>query len=88
MKPKRTQAMEQLIDTVRENFPFDEADANICTGQCNTCAMKLLEYLDTELDTWECKLKQGDTPSFGDINKMAKTSQKIHKVLAKNNLVD
>ena len=87
MKPQRTQAMQQLIEAVRKTFPFEDADANICTGQCNACSMKLLEYLDTELDDWEYKLKQGETPSFGEINKMAKTSKKIYKVLDKNNLV-
>lgn len=88
MKPKRTQAMQQLIETLREKFPFNDLQANICTGQCNCCSMKLLEYLDTEIDGWEGKLKQGETPSLGEINKMAKMSKKIYKILDKNNLVD
>ena len=88
MKPKRDQAMLQLIEDIRETFPFESSEANICTGQCNSCSMKLLEYLDTELDSWEYRLKQGEKPSFGEIKKLTKTSKKIYTVLAKHNLVD
>jgi len=88
MKPNRKKAMLQLISKVRETFPFDSAEANICTGQCNSCSMKLLEYLDIQLDDWEYRLKNGDVPTFGDIKQLAKSSKKIYRVLDKHNLVD
>jgi hypothetical protein len=87
-KPDRTKAMQQLIKTVRYKFPFDSTEANICTGQCNSCSMKLLDYLDSQLEEWEYRLKKGETPSFGDIKQLAKTSKKIYRVLDKHNLVD
>ncbi|MFK5986479.1 MAG: hypothetical protein QM479_13790 [Pseudomonadota bacterium] len=88
MKPDRSKAMLQLIKTVREKIPFDSVDANICTGQCNKCSLKVLEYLDSEIEIWEYRLQNGDIPSFGDIRQMEKTSKKVYKFLAQNNLVD
>lgn len=87
-KPDRTQAMLQLIKTVREKFPFNESEANMCTGQCNSCSMKLLDYLDIQLEDWEYRLKKGEIPTFGDIQQIAKTSKKIYHALDKHNLVD
>ncbi len=88
MKPDRRKAMQELINTARETFPFESEEANICTGQCNSCSFKLLEYLDTELEGWEYRLRNKETPSFGDIKKLANTSKKIYHVLDKLNLVD
>jgi len=83
VKPDRTLAMQQLLEQIREAMPFDSHEANVCTGQCNGCAKKLLDYLDAELEDWEYRLKAGDAPDFGEINQMAKTSRKIHKLLQK-----
>lgn len=80
--------MQQLIAQVRTNMPFDSYEANLCTGQCNGCAKKLLDYLDAELEDWEYRLKDGDSPDFGEINRIAKTSHKIYRVLQKYELID
>ena len=69
-------------------MPFDLPEANLCSGKCNGCSQKLLDYLDTELEDWEYRLDAGETPDFGDINKIAKTSKKIYRVMKKNGLVD
>jgi len=68
-------------------MPFDMPEANICSGGCQGCSLKLLEYLDTELENWEFKLNAGELPSLGEISQLAKTSKKIYKVLQKNELV-
>ena len=87
MKPNTQVAMQQLIDRVREAVPFNLPQADICTGKCVGCPKKLLEFLDQELVSWETRLQNNEQPDFGDINRLAKTSQKIHKALAKNGLV-
>jgi len=81
MKPDRKQAMKHLIQQVRTAMPFDLPEANLCSGKCNGCSQKLLDYLDSELENWEYRLKADETPDFGDIQRIAKTSKKIHKVL-------
>lgn len=87
MKPDRTIAMQQLIQQVRVAMPFDLPEANLCSGKCNGCSQKLLDYLDTELEDWEYRLKEGERPDFGEIHRIAKTSKKIYQVMWKNGLV-
>ncbi|WP_245831896.1 hypothetical protein [Solemya velesiana gill symbiont] len=55
--------------------------------ECKGCSMKMLEYLASELDNWEYRLEQGEVPSFGDINQLAKSAKKIYRVLEKNGIV-
>lgn len=69
-------------------MPFDLPEANLCSGKCNGCSQKLLDYLDIELEAWEYRLDAGESPDFGDISKMAKTSQKIYRVMQRNGLVE
>ena len=88
MKPDRPTAMRKLIQQVRTAMPFDLPEANLCSGKCNGCSQKLLDYLDVELEDWEYRLDAGETPDFGDINKIAKTSKKIYRVMKINGLVD
>ena len=88
MKPDRPTAMRKLIQQVRTAMPFDLPEANLCSGKCNGCSQKLLDYLDMELEDWEYRLDSGETPDFGDINKIARTSKKIYRVMKKNGLVD
>ncbi len=88
IKPNRTIAMRQLIQQVRTAMPFDLPEANLCSGKCNGCSQKLLDYLDIELEDWEYRIKEGEVPDFGEIQRIAKTSKKIHKVLDRNGLVD
>ncbi len=87
MKPERSVAMTQLIQQVRQAMPFDLPEANLCSGQCNGCSQKLLEYLDTELEDWEYRLEAGETPDFGDIQRIAKMSKKIYRIMQANDLV-
>jgi len=50
--------------------------------------MKLLEFLATELDTWEQRLMQGEQPSLADLSQLAKSGWKIHRVLQRNGVVE
>ena len=80
--------MRKLIEQVRTAMPFDLPEANLCSGKCNGCSQKLLDYLDMELEDWEYRLTTGETPDFGDINRIARTSNKIYRVMKKNGLVN
>ena len=87
MKPDTSKAMKDLIKQVRNAVPFDTQQEQLCNGPCTGCPKKLMEYLDTQLEEWEADLKVGEEPTFGDIQKLAKTSRKIYGVLEKNNLI-
>jgi hypothetical protein len=87
MKPDRKTAMQQLIDEVRQAFPFAVPEAEICAGKCVGCPKKLLEIVDTELCDWEVKLADGEVPTFGELAKLAKLCKNIHRGLKRNNLV-
>ncbi len=87
MKPNPHTAMRILIGQVRDAIPFDMPQAQICTGTCEGCALKLLTYLDTELADWERRLDDGEQPRLGDVSALAKTSRKIYAVLERNGLL-
>lgn len=82
------EAMTALIADIRTHIPFDELDeTRVCSGLCIGCPKKLLEYLEQEVEYWEGSLAVGDTPNLGDIQKLARSSTKIHKVLQKNEIL-
>jgi len=48
----------------------------------------LLEFLDLELMGWEDRLQQGEVPGLGDVQRVAKISHKIYRVLDKNGVIN
>ncbi|RDE18073.1 hypothetical protein DV711_18290 [Motiliproteus coralliicola] len=87
-KPGLQTAMQDLIVQIRTQVPFDTPTSTLCQGPCTGCSKKLMEFLDTEVSDWECRLNAGDIPSFGDIHALAKRSRKIHGVLKQNGIID
>ena len=87
MKPSTSQAMQDLIQQVREAIPFDVPEADVCSGICRGCAKKLMVFIDGELEYWELSLDRGERPLLGDLNTLAKRSKKVFAALKKNNLV-
>lgn len=87
MKPNTTIAMQQLIGQIRAAMPFESPEASICAGPCKGCPLKLLQFIETELDGWHYRMEQGEKPNLGDINKLAKSAQKVHRVLSQNGLI-
>jgi len=87
MKPDRQTTMQDLIEQVREQFPFTLPEAQLCAGKCVGCAKKLLELADTELCDWENRLANNETPSLGDISRLAKLCKNIRRGLVRNELL-
>lgn len=84
MKPDTRTAMRRLIAEVRAALPFDDPDAQACTGDCGACPLKLLEHLDDELGTWERRLDAGETPTLGDLSRLAAVSRSVHALCSGN----
>lgn len=86
MRPDTYTAMQRLILEIRQAFPFDLDEAQLCNGPCQGCPKKLLEYMDTELCHWEFRMSRGETPLLGDLQRLAKTAHKIQRVLINNGI--
>ena len=87
MKPDAPTAMRQLIDQVRQTLPFDLPEARVCAGPCDGCSLKLLDFLENELDDWEQRLDSGERPGLAELSRLAKISRRVHRVLDKNGLL-
>ncbi|MCF7980414.1 MAG: hypothetical protein K9K86_00410 [Pseudomonadales bacterium] len=87
MKPDTRQAMLSMINEARASIPFGLSEAELCSGICHGCSKKLLNFLEMELNSWEYRLNQGESPTFGDLQQLAKISRKIYNALAKSGLI-
>jgi hypothetical protein len=79
--------MAELIARVRREIPLERVGAQACSGDCQGCSRKLIEYLESELQSWELRLAQGETPGLADLSRLIKISTKIQRVLVRNGLV-
>jgi hypothetical protein len=86
-KPDPSTAMRLLIEQVRAAMPFDVPRARLCDGRCDGCSQKLLDWLEQELDGWQARLAAGEQPRLGDVDRLARSSRKVHAVLVRNGLV-
>lgn len=86
-KPDSATAMRDLIAQIRARLPFASAEAQICSGDCTGCSRKLLDYLESELDAWELRLDQGETPGLDDLSRLIRTSKKVYRALERNGLL-
>ena len=87
VKPDLPTAMARLIQQIRQAVPFDMPTEKLCDGACRGCAKKLLAFLDAELEEWERRLADDETPTFGDLNRLARRSLKVRTALQRNNLM-
>ena len=88
MKPRATRAMQQLIAQIRLTFPFDLPRAQICGDECRGCSIKLLGFLETELDGWEERLAAGERPGLAEMSQLIRVTRKIGRVLHKAGLME
>lgn len=87
MKPNATLAMQQLIGQIRSTFPFGRAEAQVCAGPCNGCSLKLLGFLESEIEGWEDRIAAGERPGLAELSQLIRTSRKIGRALEKSNLM-
>ena len=80
--------MRNLILEVRTALPLDVSPDEICADECRGCSIKLIEYIAMEMDNWEYRLDVGVIPTFGDLDKLARSGKKIYRALLKNGLVN
>lgn len=89
MKPKTDVVMVNMIQQIRETFPFDISEEELCAESCaHGCPQKLMEYMQAEITEWEQRLENGEIPNFRDIQNFSKTGKKIYRVLERNNLIN
>lgn len=87
MKPDAIEAMAHLISQIRSTFPFGQSSTQIRAGPCQGCSMKLLGYLEMELDAWDARLDAGERPSLAELSRLSRTARKIARVLEKSGLM-
>ena len=87
-KPDTRQAMRGLIRDIRSAIPFGLAADDVCADECRSCSLKLLEYLESELDSWQYRLDNDEIPNFGDLSRLARSGRKIFAALHKNGLIE
>lgn len=87
MKPNTSIAMQTLIVQIQEALPFDMPEHEICAGKCVGCPKKMLEYIGSELDHYQCQLNNEVTPTLGELSDLARIAKKVHRNMARNNLV-
>lgn len=87
MKPDTTTAMHDLLGQVRDALPFGLPESQVCVPPCRGCSIKLLGFLESELDSWDARLAEGEKPGLKDLSDLARTARRIHKVLKRNGLL-
>ncbi|MCP4320846.1 MAG: hypothetical protein GY787_03115 [Alteromonadales bacterium] len=86
-KPDRPTAMLNIIELVRDDFPFYAPESQICGDTCVGCPKKLLELVDIEIIDWEYKIQSGDIPNFSEIDRFAKLCKNVRRSLVRNGVV-
>ena len=79
--------MRMLIAEMRERLPFDRPEAQICSDPCRGCSLKLLDYMQSELEAWEHRLDAGEIPGLADLSRLEKKGRKVYRTLRENQLV-
>ena len=88
-KPDTATAMRNMLEKIRHTIPFDAPESSTCSDSesCQGCSVKLLEYLQLEVDNWQQKLDEGYRPNFADLSALEKSARKIYRSLERNDLV-
>ena len=86
-QPRIDLAAGQLIAKIRERFPFEMPESELCDGICVGCPKKLLAYIEMELDDLERRINRPGQISLGDLSRLGRQAGKIERVLQKNQLV-
>jgi len=82
MKPNTSTAMKMLIEQIQAALPFETPD-----GKCVGCPKKMLEYIGSELDHYQCQLNNDEIPTLGELSDLARVAKKVYRNMMKNNLL-
>ena len=88
MKPDTVLAMQNLIKQIKSAITFYPGKTDTCLDSCRGCSVKLIDFLEVEIVDWEYRLENNEAPNFEDLDKLAKTAKKIHRVLINNGVID
>ena len=86
-KPDCKTAMLNIITWVKDDFPFNDPNIQICGDTCVGCPKKLLELVEIEMMHWEMLIERRETPNFGEISSFAKLCKNVRRSLVRNGLV-
>jgi len=87
-KPDRKTAMLNIIKLVKDDFPFEVPEAQICGDSCVGCPKKLLELVETEISYWEVNIENGELPNLTEISRFAKLCKNVRRSLVRNGIVE
>ncbi len=74
-QPDSVTAMRLLIAEIRAAIPLDAPQTLECSGDCQQCAVKLLEFLALELQSWEQRLAQHERPTLAELSQLVRTAR-------------
>jgi hypothetical protein len=85
MKPDTRQAMRRMLQQIEQHFSLPPSAGRQCGDgdDCRVCSLKLLEFLDSEVEQWRQRLEQGERPDFGDLARLEQRARKIDRALNK-----
>jgi hypothetical protein len=86
-RPSTRQAMYDLIQQAQTAFPFHDATAWVCQGDCQGCSLKILTFLHDQLEQWRLKLNAGTVPTLGDVADLGRLCHKVARVFIRNGIV-
>jgi cob(I)alamin adenosyltransferase len=88
-KPDTCIVMQDMIEQIREIIPFNTPQEDLCahSESCQGCSLKLLEFLEAEIDGWQNKLDDGVKPGFSDLSRLEKAARSVYRVLERNGVV-
>jgi len=87
MKPNTSTAMKMLIEQIQAALPFETPEHEVCAGKCVGCPKKMLEYIGSELDHYQCQLNNDEIPTLGELSDLARVAKKVYRNMMKNNLL-
>ena len=87
-KPDRKTAMLNIIELVRDDFPFNAPESQVCGDTCVGCPKKLLALVEAEIEYWESSLEQGELPNLTEVARFGKLCKNVRRSLVRSGVVE
>ena len=79
--------MLNIINLVKDDFPFEDPSVQICGDTCVGCPKKLLELVESEIMHWEYVIEQDELPNLTEISRFAKLCKNVRRGLVRNGIL-